>query len=103
MDKDIERLRADIASLRYRLKEANSQLENRIKACRHDWDETKYDPIIEKGYHMEAVKAGSDSMPAYDVPDRETKRWSRTCKTCGHVEYTEKERIAKMEADFDAR
>lgn len=103
MDPEIRKLRNEIDSLASDLKGARARLERAIKECRHDWGDTKYDPIIAKGYHVEAVRAGSDSMPAYDVPDKETKRWSRTCKTCGHVEYTEKEKIAKMEADFDAR
>jgi hypothetical protein len=58
--------------------------------CAHEWGDSKYDPEIKREpYGQEMVTQGSD---VWWVPqgyrDVEHKRWSRTCKKCGKVEYT---------------
>ena len=62
----------------------------KVRNCKHDWTDTKYDPETVKeiyGYRIEAH--GSD---VWTVPegyhDVQKARWSRTCKECGKVEYT---------------
>lgn len=70
--------------------------------CDHEWGEVKYDPEIKSepyGYRM--VAHGSD---VWGEPEGyhnvEHKRWSRTCKKCGKVEYTNKQIAVKYEPKF---
>lgn len=72
-----------------------SELKAEQNNCIHEWGEVKYDPEIKKEpYGYKTVSHGSD---VYSEPegykDVEYKRWSRTCKKCGKVEYT-KEQVA---------
>lgn len=70
--------------------------------CDHEWGEVKYDPEIKSdpyGYRM--IAHGSDVWGEPDgYHDVEHKRWSRTCKKCGKVEYTNKQIAVKYEPKF---
>lgn len=70
--------------------------------CCHEWGEVKYDPEIKKepyGYRM--VTQGSDVWGEPEgYRDVEHKRWSRTCKKCGKVEYTTHQVPVKYEPVF---
>lgn len=63
--------------------------------CKHEWGEVKYDPEIKREpYGYRTVFQGSDHWGEPEgYHDVEHKRWSRTCKKCGKVEYT-KEQVA---------
>lgn len=72
--------------------EANKLLDEvskEVQACHHDWT-----PVIsEPEKYREAVfdhyePHGSDPEPIYKYYDAWKPRWSRTCKKCGHKEYT---------------
>lgn len=76
---------------------------NREQAnCDHEWGEVVYDPeITSEPIDFELKFRGSD---CYHVPtgyhDVEHKRWSRTCKKCGKVEYTKELVATKVEPKF---
>lgn len=69
-----------------KIKKLHDEQEN----CNHEWDKIKFDPEIKK----EPIGTithfnGSDSHTEI-TSWKETKidRWSRTCKKCGKIEYT---------------
>lgn len=70
--------------------------------CFHELGEVKYEPEIKKepyGYRM--VTQGSDVWGEPEgYRDVEYKRWSRTCKKCGKVEYTTHQVPVKYEPVF---
>lgn len=79
-----------------------SALRTEQKNCNHEWGEVKYDPEITKeAYGCELVFQGSDcwTRPT-GYHDVEHKRWSRTCKKCGKVEYTKEQVATKYEPKF---
>jgi hypothetical protein len=88
-------LRVHIRQLQDDQHTAETRLATLVRNCRHDWSEVKYDPIVREGYHYEASGGGVDYRPGGYVPRSEEKRWSRTCKLCGHTEYT-KEQVATV-------
>lgn len=79
-----------------------SALRREQNSCNHEWGEVKYDPEIKRepyGYRM--VKQGSDIWGEPEgYRDVEHKRWSRTCKKCGKVEYTKEQVATKYEPKF---
>ena len=60
--------------------------------CIHEWGEVEYDPEIKsEPYGCRTVNQGSDIWCEPEGYHNVTyKRWSRTCKKCGKVEYTKK-------------
>lgn len=70
--------------------------------CCHEWGEVKYDPEIKKEpYGYRTVAKGSDVWGEPEgYHDVEHKRWSRTCKKCGKVEYTTHRVPVKYEPIF---
>ena len=79
-----------------------SALRREQSNCNHEWGEVKYDPEIKRepnGCTWEF--RGSDG---WIVPTGyryvEHKRWSRTCKKCGKVEYTKEQVATKYEPKF---
>jgi hypothetical protein len=83
-----EALRNRRADLKRQLRSVDAELEAIERSCDHDWGAVVFDPVIHRGYRVEAVEAGSDSTPAYDVPGRQESRWRRRCRKCGRVEET---------------
>lgn len=75
----IEELQSEIQRLQ--LEQAN---------CGHQWNEAQWDPeshLEASGYRL--VGHGSDPYPEATGYHRVDKpRWSRTCKTCGKIQYT---------------
>lgn len=85
------------------------EYENKLSAlrteqsnCNHEWEEVKYDPEIKKEpYGCEMVTQGSDVWWRPEgYHNVEHKRWSRTCKKCGKVEYTKEQVATKYEPKF---
>ena len=70
--------------------------------CRHEWGEVKYDPEIKtEPYGCRTVNQGSDIWCEPEgYRNVEHKRWSRTCKKCGKVEYTKEQVAVKYEPKF---
>ena len=64
-----------------------------IRNCKHIWKDSKYDPeTVREGYGSNMIANGSDVHYEYaGYHDVKKDRWSRECKTCGHVEYTNKQ------------
>ena len=71
-------------------------------SCDHEWGEVKYDPKVKKEpYGYRQVAHGRDIWGEPEgYRDVEYKRWSRTCKKCGKVEYTSKQAPVKYEPKF---
>lgn len=76
-----------------------NESKTRMANCKHDFDKTIYDPSIEKvGYGSVQDGAGSDPHWSYaGYYDEEKPRWSRTCKLCGKIEYTQEQEIVLVE------
>lgn len=74
--------------------------------CRHDFNKAVFDPKKEIEFVPDIAGGlkGHGSDPYYDsIPkDKWVDRWSRTCKICGKVEYTYKQKVTHVdkEADF---
>lgn len=79
-----------------------SALRTEQRNCNHEWGEVKYDPEIKKEpYGCEMVTQGSDVWwRPKGYHNVEHKRWSRTCKKCGKVEYTKEQIATKYEPKF---
>ncbi|HWY36085.1 MAG TPA: hypothetical protein VNX68_15680 [Nitrosopumilaceae archaeon] len=75
-----------------------NQLKNNISNCKHDWTEAKYDPeTVKEGYGYKQVAQGSDVWGEYEgYRDVKKSRWSRKCKVCGHIQYTDKQEIVEV-------
>ena len=71
-------------------------------SCIHEWNKPIYDPeITREPYGHEMVTQGSDVWwRPIGYHDIEHKRWSRTCRKCGKVEYTKEEVAVKTEPKF---
>lgn len=97
MDSRAKELREQIRVLKVDLAAVENKLRVLELECRHTWAEPEYAPDIRAGYRVEAVEMGSDSAPAYYVPEQVTPRWRRTCTKCGMVEETTRatERVTK--------
>lgn len=88
--------------IRRRYEAELSALHREQSQCCHEWDKVKYDPEIKKEpYGSKMITQGSDVWYEPEgYRDVAHGRWSRTCKKCGKVEYTAKQRPTKMEPAF---
>lgn len=79
--------------LRRKFEQDLADLRRKQNNCNHNWGEVKYDPEFKNeptGWEYEG--RGSDLWPvATGYRQVEVKRWSRTCKCCGKVEYTKEQ------------
>ncbi len=91
------------AELEHKLKQINSTIETNQRNCKHDFSPTKYDPDSKhEPYGHVMVGRGSDVWyEPTGYKEVEIPRWSRTCKDCGRVEYTNKTRSVGVEPDFN--
>jgi hypothetical protein len=76
-----------------KIKELYDQIkteENKIRSCKHDFTEAKYDPeTVNEPYGMKTVGRGSDVWYEPEGYRQVQKpRWSRKCKTCGFIQFT---------------
>lgn len=89
----IHQLRLDIQKNELTLLNLKTELTQIEKDCSpHDWDEPIYNPIRTEAYTIPAAPIGimgaSWRRAEMHVPATMKKRWSRTCRLCGHVEHT---------------
>lgn len=79
-----------------------ADLRRKQSNCNHIWGETQYDPEFkQEPTSWEYEGAGSDKWPiATGYRTVEVKRWSRICKCCGKVEYTNEQVAVKYEPKF---
>lgn len=69
------------------------EIEKEQNTCRHDWNESKYDPVTKYDWSYRGLEGhGSDVLPIGDYYQTQTPRWSRSCKCCGLVQYTNEQR-----------
>ena len=88
--------------IRARYEKELSDMRREQSECNHDWDEVKYDPEIKNIPQYRDAFKGSDYMPELiSFTEKKVVRWSRTCKKCGKVEYTKKQKAVKYEPDFN--
>ena len=68
--------------------------------CKHEWTEPRYDPEEKTEFLPDLAKGlqGKGSDPYYDTyaSKKTVPRWSRSCKTCGKVEYTHNETVVEV-------
>jgi len=91
MNDTFRKLRADAQDAERAAKSAKASLDTALRLCRHNYSEPQYDPIIIPGGHSEGDPVGTmgiDWRGPYSWPEERKPRWSRTCLTCGHVDYT---------------
>jgi hypothetical protein len=84
-------LRASIQTLSQQLEAAKTALDNLVDSCLHQWGDPVYDPEYIPGYHIPGDPPGTmgvDRRSPMDVPSKTNERWRRTCKNCGHTEWT---------------
>lgn len=83
--------------LRYEYETKLADLKREQANCIHEWTEPKYDPEIVREPEFEERWQGVDCFPVIcGWREKEVRRWSRTCKKCGKVEYT-KQTATKVE------
>jgi hypothetical protein len=63
------------------------QLRFHRSRCSHDWDNPNgvYTPDVTPAYRAQGQSHIGAEWPMVDVPRQEVPKWTRTCKTCGHV------------------
>lgn len=72
-----------VNNLKQQLADAERQLEREQTTCQHDWSKIQYVPEHKEGYHIPAIKQGSDFQASCDVPAKTTPKWQKTCADCG--------------------
>lgn len=95
INSEARRLRDLVAKLDKEHKDALEQLKQYELSCPHNFSanyfDIIYDPIYTKGYTYPGDPPGTMGVdwrgPVY-VPPTTTKRWRRTCRECGFVQYT---------------
>ena len=78
---------------------AKSDLAQIVNSCKHEWNETKYVPVYEKGYTFPGDPPGTmgvDWQGPCHVPSKTIPEWSRTCKLCGHTQTTRNTKPEKV-------
>lgn len=76
-----------------------NQLKENIASCKHIWSDGVYDAeTYREAYGYKMVAQGSDIWGEPEgYRDAKKDRWSRTCKTCGHKEYTHVQEVVNVE------
>lgn len=65
-------------------------------SCTHAWGDTVYDPYESTTpVFSHYIHRGSDPEPVYNWLPHTVRRWTRSCKKCGLVQHTEKQRESK--------
>lgn len=81
----------EISKLEYQLR----VLRNKQDQCCHEWGEIEYCPFITKERKMmipgRYTTHGVHREPIFENREVTKPRWSRACKKCGLVVYTEKQ------------
>lgn len=88
---EARKLAQEIADCRAALNEKQAQYDRLIGRCEHDWHDPVYSPIEIAASYFPGDPEGTcgvDRRLPMNVPGRIEKRWSRTCRKCGHIEYT---------------
>ena len=91
--KSFQELRNRISILKSDLKEAETQLLAMEYACQHDWIHPVADHIYHPAYIIPGDPPGTcgvDWRGPCPVEAKTEKRWKRTCKKCGLIQYTSK-------------
>ena len=79
-----------------------SQIESEVRRCKHPEWETTYDAEHKPTEYIAGLlPRGSDPEPIVKRgPDEIIPRWKRTCKSCGHEEFTYKTKAVQTAPDF---
>ncbi len=100
MIETIQQQRTRITCLKLELDLEQQRLHDLVKNCNHVWGDTEADHIRTEGYTIPGDPPGTMGIdwrgPLY-VKATETKRWKRTCKTCGVVQHTSATTLEKIE------
>lgn len=93
MKSEIDTLRREADAAERKAKALREQLDAAQRACRHSWAEVKYVPEYHEGYTIPGDPPGTmgiDWRGPFHVPATNTRRWERTCETCGLTQRTER-------------
>ena len=88
---EARKLAQEIADCRATLNEKQAQYDRLIRDCEHNWHDPVYCPIETPAFYFPGDPEGTcgvDRRMSMHVPAKIEKRWSRTCRKCGHIEYT---------------
>ncbi len=91
MKTEAKQLRDKVTETKKELNRLETSLTNLVRYCKHQFSNTIYDPIITPAYHIKGDPPGTmgaDHQFPMDVPEHVEKRWSRTCESCGEIQYT---------------
>lgn len=80
----------EVETSRFRLENAERNLNNVRRSCRHTWSPVKYERFQDPGDALGTM--GVDFHGPTWIPRQETKRYSRECGDCGLVEITSSQR-----------
>jgi hypothetical protein len=86
-----EQLERSIEAKRRELEAAEQALRNADAACRHEFGTAENADIYHPPYTIPGDTPGTmgvDYRGPCHVPSKTEKRWRRTCKKCGKVEFT---------------
>jgi hypothetical protein len=83
--------RQEIIELERQLASKRQALASKEANCQHNWSDVKPAHIYHEGYTCPGDEPGTMGVdwrgPVY-VPPRTEKRWERSCRNCGKVQYT---------------
>lgn len=99
MNSKFAELRSKVAETKRIAENAELNLELAERSCQHKWGDPERADIYEAGYEIPGDPPGTMGVdwrgPTY-VPTKTTKRWKRTCTTCGKVEFTTNTTVAEV-------
>jgi hypothetical protein len=89
-------MRKSLAAAEDQVKSLRTRLETAERQCGmkcHNWDKVQYTPIETKGYQTQGDPPGTmgiDWQGPQWIEATCTKQWTRTCKSCGKTETTQR-------------
>ena len=97
--------RRTLAALRDQIEGLEKEIARAVALCGqkgHQWGDTISDPRSEPDYVFTGYEGhGSDPIPKMErTRDKVIPRWKRVCENCGHIQYTEKRKVATTIPDF---
>lgn len=90
---EAERLRKQIQADADALEQSRQRLARLERTCQHQWGKIEYVPDYQPGYRIPSdrergLELGVDSQPECYVEAKTTRKWQRTCASCGMAQTT---------------
>jgi len=92
---ETDKLKLEIAALEHQLGLKKERLNRIQNGCKHDWGQTQFVPDYQEAYYIpsdreQGIELGVDSRPGCYVDAENTRIWTRTCRTCGETQTTQR-------------